>query len=135
MQLANFGAVLSFAIEFEHSLGDLYRGMMAGAPGSLSVLLQQLVDGCEKRKKLIERARREQIAEIILEPISGYASEDYVLPAAPAAGADEAAFQATIRQAEQVAASFFGLGAQKLSVPEVKRLLDRLAKEHARLAA
>ena len=131
MQLANFGAVLSFAIEFEQELGDFYRKMMVLAPASLSASIQHLADGGEKRKKFIERARREQIAEMILEPISGYESDDYPLGAAPAAGADAATFQAAIRQTEKLAADFYTLGAQKLSVPEVKRLFIRLAKEHA----
>ncbi len=135
MQLANFGAVLSFAIEFEQELADFYRQVMAVAPASLSASLQQFIDGGEKRKKLIERARREQIAEMILEPITGYQSEDYALGAVPVAGADVAAFQAAIRQVEKLAADFYTVGAQKLSVPEVKRLFVRLAKEHSAQAS
>jgi hypothetical protein len=53
---------------------------------------------------------------MILEPIHGYDSNDYVLP-----GAESGAAAAVARQAEQVAVAFYQAGAGHLSIPEVKR--------------
>ncbi|HHX65904.1 MAG TPA: hypothetical protein GX702_13565, partial [Chloroflexi bacterium] len=86
---------------------------------------------CDRRARLLERTRRENVTEMILEPIQGFDSEDYGLPTAdlPTADADAAT---TARRAAQVAADFYTAGAGHLSIPEVKRIFQRLAREHAR---
>ena len=133
MDLATFGAVLSFAITFEQQLGTFYRKLQGSASGELSARLAQAIEAAQKREKLLERVRRENVAEMILEPISGFESEDYALGDAPGAGVSAEALEGAWRKAGRTAVSFYNLGAQKLSIPEVKRVFERLAKEHERL--
>jgi len=132
MELATFGAVLSFAISFEQELEAFLRKLQASASGELSGRLAQAIEAAQKREKLLERVRRENIAEMILEPISGFRSEDYTLGDVPGVSAET--LTGALRKAEQTAVSFYALGAQKLSIPEVKRIFERLAREHERLA-
>jgi hypothetical protein len=134
MELATFGAVLSFAITFEQELEAFLRKLRASASGDLAATLAQAAEATQKRGKLLERVRRENVAEMILEPISGFRSEDYALGDAPAAETSAEALSRAWRKAEQTAVSFYVVGAQKLSIPEVKRIFERLAKEHGRLA-
>lgn len=135
MELGTFGAVLTFAISFEQHLAASYRQMLANAPAALSGSLTQAAEAAAKRGKLLERVRRENVAEMILEPIREFASEEYALAEVPGAGSAADDFAGALRQAEQTAERFYTVGAQKLSIPEVKRIFERLAKEHARLAA
>jgi len=133
VELATFGAVLGFAITFEQQLGTFCRTLQGSASGELSGRLAQAIEAAQKREKLLERVRRENVAEMILEPISGFRSEDYTLGDVPGAGASPEALAGAWHRAEQTAVSFYTLGAQKLPIPEVKRIFERLAKEHERL--
>jgi hypothetical protein len=127
MELATFGAVLTFAIDFEARLGALYTALGASIP-AMAAEMAQGAAACARRGTLLERVRRENVTEMILEPIHGFDGDAYALPEQ---GADVAA---VVRQAETVAAGFYRAGAGHLSIPEVKRAFDRLAKEHARAA-
>lgn len=133
MELATFGAVLGFAMDLERQLVALYRKLQSNASGELSARLAQAMEAAEKRAKLLERVRRENVAEMILEPISGFRSEDYALEGAPETRAGPEASVEIWRRAEQRAVSFYILGAQKLPIPEVQRVFERLAREHERL--
>jgi rubrerythrin len=126
MDLANFGAVLTHAIAMEERLASLYRELAAAAPDHAAALERRAV-ASDKRARMLERTRRENVTEMILEPIQDFASADYALPEG---GADDA--QATARRAAQVAVDFYTAGAGHLSIPEVKRIFQRLAKEHTR---
>lgn len=135
MELATFGAVLSYAVELEKALGALYRQAQAIAPTDLADTFDQNAQACQKREQLMERTRREQVTEMILEPIRGFQSEDYVLSDAPAGGAQSKDLVAALRQAEETAVRYYTDGASHLSIPEVKRIFQRLAKEHAKACA
>ncbi len=135
MELATFGAVLSYAVEFEKMLGAFYRQMQANAPADLAEVFAQNAQACQKREQLMERTRREQVTEMILEPIRGFRSEDYALSAAPTVGAQAEELTAAMRQAEETAVRYYNDGAGHLSIPEVKRIFQRLAKEHAKACA
>lgn len=133
MELATFGAVLGFAMDLERQLVTLYRELQNNASGELSTKLAQAVEAAQRRVKLLEQVRRENVAEMILEPIAGFKSEDYILEGVPASGVGLEASMEVWREAERMAVRFYTLGAQKLPIPEVKRVFERLAKEHERL--
>ncbi len=111
--LNTFGAVLSFAIELEARLGAYYGGIgdMAGAKAA------------EKRRKKLERARRENVVEITLEPIHGLDAADYVLELADVSAGGQAAVA-------RVAARFYGDAAPKINVRAAQRALERCGREH-----
>lgn len=112
--LNTFGAVFSFAIELEAQLSAYYRGIGDST----------LARAAEKRRKKLERARRENVVEITLEPITGLDAADYALDL----GDDSAAGQA----AAEVAAQFYRDAAPKINVRAAQRALERCGREHVK---
>ena len=84
----------------------------------------------EKRAKVLERTRRECVAEMILEPISDFHSEDYPVAAVTSA-ANAAEWVKTALQIEAVAEKFYSMASAKVTVPEVARILKKVAKQHS----
>lgn len=112
--LNTFGAILTYAIELEARLTAYYQGSSRAADA-------------EKRRSKLERARRENVLEITLEPIDGLDAADYVM------NLDDHS-EAGQRAIEQVAARFYADVAPKINVREAQRLLEKCGKEHAALA-
>lgn len=112
--LNTFGAVLSHAIEMEAQLSAWYSRI--GEPAKAKA--------ADKRRKKLERARRENVVEITLEPITGLDAADYALDLSDESAADQAA-------AASVAARFYADAAPKINVRAAQRTLERCGKEHA----
>lgn len=112
--LNSFGSVLTFAIELEAKLADVYAA--AGKPDWAAA--------SEKRKQKLERVRRENVVEITLEPIEGLNGADYTLPSGGIAAA-----------AAAVAARFYSDAAPKINVRSASRSLEQTGKQHAEYAA
>ncbi len=113
--LNTFGAIMTFAIELETRLSDWY--------GSLGEADKARAAG--KRRKKLERARRENVVEITLEPIAGLDAADYALALDDGSAAGQAA-------AAQVAARFYRDVAPKINVRAAQRTLERCGREHAK---
>ena len=111
--LNTFGAVLSHAIELEARLSAYFA----------EIGDQSQAAAAEKRRKKLERVRRENVVEITLEPIEGLDAADYQLDLADAA--DAAA-------ARRVAARFYQDAAPKINVRSAQRALERCGKQHLR---
>lgn len=114
--LNTFGAILTHAIDLEASLRDYYE----------SIGDDDLAKSADKRRKKLERVRRENVVEITLEPIEGLDEADYTLNLDDTS--DEG--QTTI---EQTATRFYQDVAPKINVRQAQRALERCAKEHAKL--
>lgn len=112
--LNTFGAILSHAIELETRLSDYYSRIGAAAQAKAA----------EKRRKKLERARRENVVEITLEPIAGLSAEDYALELSDGSAQGQA-------EAARVAARFYRDVAPKINVRAAQRTLERCGKEHA----
>ncbi len=112
--LNTFGAILSHAIELEARLCDWYRSIGEG----------EKARAAEKRRRKLERARREHVVEITLEPIRGLDAADYALELDD----DSAQTQAAVAA---VAARFYADVAPKINVRAAQRALERCGKEHA----
>ena len=112
--LNTFGAILSHAVELEAQLSAWYARL--GETGKAKA--------ADKRRKKLERVRRENVVEITLEPIEGLRADDYALDLS----GDSPAAQAT---AAQVAARFYADVAPKINVRAAQRALERCGKEHA----
>ena len=74
MELGTFGAILGFAMDLEERAAGFYE---AGAQGGLEGPFGELARGSYKRLRRLERARREWVVEMILEPITGLYSGAY----------------------------------------------------------
>lgn len=111
--LNTFGAVFTFAIELEAQLSAYYSGIGEAA----------LAQAAEKRRKKLERVRRENVVEITLEPISGLDAADYALDLSDGAAAGQSAAAGT-------AAQFYRDAAPKINVRAAQRALERCGREH-----
>jgi len=124
MDLGTFGAILSFGMKLEEQTTSFYEG---GAKGSLEEGFATLARGSRKRLKRLERNRREGVAEMILEPITGLDGDSYQVSLDPQA--DEAELLRQAKALEENAVRFYQDTAAKMPVREVSRALARMAED------
>ena len=124
MDLATFGAIMSFGLDLEQQAAAFYD---SAACGALEEPFTKLAKSTRKRAVRMERARREGIAEMILEPITGMDGDDYHLELAPDAEEPELLRQAIAL--EETTRRFYMDAAGKIPVREVVRTCMRMAKE------
>jgi len=115
--LNTFGAILTHAIELEASLNEYYSGLGDA----------DRAKDADKRRKKLERVRRENVVEITLEPIEGLDEADYAVNLEDTSDAGQTAV-------EKVATQFYEDVAPKINVRQAQRALERCGKEHAKLA-
>lgn len=111
--LNTFGAILSHAIELEAQLHAFYSGIGDS----------ERAKAAEKRRKKLERVRRENVVEITLEPIEGLDAANYALDLADETAAGQAEIQRRTAQ-------FYRDVAPKINVRAAQRALERCGKEH-----
>jgi len=112
--LNTFGAVFTFAIELERQLSAYYDDIGETAQSKAA----------DKRRKKLERVRRENVVEITLEPIVGLDAADYALDLSDGSPEGQAA-------AARTAAQFYVEAAPKINVRAAQRALERCGREHA----
>lgn len=80
MTLTTFGAIIGFAAEIINETKTVCKGM---AEKTKYPLLKEIVENIvkeeEKNYSLMEKTRRENVTEMILEPITGFEREDYII--------------------------------------------------------
>lgn len=131
MELGTFGAILTFALEFEGKISRFYSDAAeAVGAGEVSEKFRELAAAGEKRLKVLERTRRECVAEMILEPIRGFRSEDYPLDTDVAGGTDAKDLLRRALAIQDTAVGYYSTASEKVSVPEVSRILQKIAKQH-----
>jgi len=121
MELGTFGAIMSFAMKIEERAISFYERADPDLPVDL---LQELARGNKKRFKRVERARREGVAEMILESISGLNSDAYQFLTT-----SETYSEGAVRL-ENVSMQYYLDAAEKLPMLEIARLFRRLAQEN-----
>lgn len=134
MPLTNFGAILNFAETIEREDMEFYTRMAAATADHDSRNLCETFAGEGKKNiALIQRTRRENVTEMILEPIRDFERGPYQAPAGGETGDDPAALRATAIAREQRAAGYYSDAAAKIrALPEVARALKMLAKKRTR---
>lgn len=123
-ELSTFGAVLRFAIEWEGRAVAFYE-QAAGSGGQ--ALFTELAQGSLRRLRRLEQARREGVAEMILEPIQGLDGDAYRVDLDVQ---DQAGLVQQARALEETAARFYTDAAEKLPIREVVRLFRQMAQEN-----
>jgi rubrerythrin len=121
MKLGTFGAILSFALQMEQRTASFYQTVAQDYPGEL---FTDLARRARKRVTRLERARREGVAEMILEPITGLDGDDYSIVLDPEAVPAEQALAL-----EEAAARFYRDAANNMPIREIVRLFERMADE------
>ena len=133
MPLINFGSILNFAEEVENQ-GEAFFAAAAANPacGSHQAMFEQFAANAGKHKKIVQRTRRENVTEMILEGIEGFTRAPYQENAegAETMSADDAL--AAARRLEERCLRYYQDAAEKLkALSEVARALKQLAKKHS----
>ena len=133
MELNTFGALLKFALELEDGAARFYgEAAEAARDEALRGALAARAESTKRNRQRLERVRREQVNEMLLESIEGLRESDYRPAADPSALGD---LTASAAELESACERFYRDAAERLSIPEVVRSFQRLADAHARSRA
>jgi len=132
-ELNTFGSVLTFAVHLEDTARTFYEGLSGRVAHPFSQdLLKELAEGNRKRRELLERTRRENVVEMILERISGLDRGEYDIELSNAPDKDDASNAKVAVELEERMRMFYTESANKTRfLPEVSRTLDKLARNSA----
>ncbi len=130
MPLENFGSVLNFAEELEDQDRRFYEAA-SDNPGcaALRGLFTELAAGAAQNARTVQRIRRENVTEMILEPITGFTRAPFCEACEGAAVLGAPEVLETARRLESRAARYYREAAERLqALNEVARALERLAR-------
>ena len=137
MPLTNFGAILNFAETVEREDMEFYRqasGIESAAP--YRVLFEMFAGEGKKNVSLVQRTRRENVTEMILEPIRDFSRERYLKTVGDARSMDLSGILAAADILENRAICYYTDAAEKIrALPEVSRALKTLAKKRTKRIA
>jgi rubrerythrin len=131
MPLTNFGAILNFAEKVEQEDMEFYRRVSSTAAAEpYRLLVEMFVREGKKHISLVQRTRRENVTEMILEPIKDFVRDSYQLREKKADGLDSTAILIAAVALENRAIRYYSDAAEKIrALPEVSRALKTLAKK------
>jgi len=132
MPLNNFGSILTFAEEMETRLQTFFE-RAAGNPACADMAsgYSQLANDGRKHIQTLQRTRRENVTEMILEPIQDFYRAPYVVEYTDPADRDPLEVLADARRLEETAENFYQTAAEKIrALPEVARALKTIGKKH-----
>ncbi len=130
MALTTFGAIMGFAGEITGRTADVYRTMAEKAkdPGLREILQTLSVEG-DKSRSLMEKTRRENVTEMILEPITGLRQEDYEIDLKVTDQMQDADLLKAALAFEEREKKFFSDVSSKVPLPEVARIFRKMAQK------
>ncbi len=133
MELGTVGAVLAFAIKLEGGSAELYDEAASLTTDSTSrEAFLSLAEAKRKRRKLLERSRREYVNEMLLEPIEGLEGSDYLIETELNAHMDSDAVLRWAVGREELSRRLYVDAAEKISyLPQLARVFKKLGKESA----
>lgn len=133
MPLESFGSILSFAAQVEGGDRAFYEAAAANpACAGVRATLEGLAADAKKGEQAMLRTRRENVTEMILEPITGFTRAPFAVeaPAPEALSAGEVL--AVAERLEERAERFYAAAADKIkALPEVARALRRMGRTRA----
>ncbi len=129
MELGTFGAVMAFASQLVAQLREFCEAASSRAvDAEFKAALRSLSEEAAKDGAAMEQARRENVTEMILEPIAGLSREQYQVTLTElTAGADADILEMALRLLERDQ-RFFQESSSKLPLPEVARTLRKVAQ-------
>lgn len=132
MKLGTTGAVLAFAIDLEARSVEFYQraATLAKDPAHTEVLLS-LAEAKGERKKLLERSRREYVNEILLEPIDGLEASPRLAETDLSCAEDPSATRQAAEALEAESQRLYLEAAELITLPQIARVLKRLAQGNA----
>ena len=132
MPLENFGSILNFAEELESQDQEFYEAVVGNpACSDHQPMFEQFAADAGKNVKTVQRTRRENVTEMILEPIKDFVRAPYCEVCQTARDMTAADVLATANRLEDRAVRYYTEAAAKIkALPEVARALKLLAKKH-----
>lgn len=137
MPLTNFGAILNFAEKVEQDDMEFYRQASSSAAAEpYRLLFEMFFREGKKNISLVQRTRRENVTEMILEPIRDFVRDSYQQTIGDVDGMDLPAILSSVDAIENRAIRYYTDAAEKISaLPEVSRALKTLAKKRTKRLA
>ncbi len=131
MDLGTFGAVLKHALGLEDQAGVFYGEAAKAVIGSdASEVYKSLHERALKRVAVLERIRRENTTEMILEPISGLDSDDH-MPVTSPVPSSHADLAEMAKGLERELSRFYANAAEKVEfLIEAADAFERLGDEN-----
>lgn len=139
MDLGTTGAILTFALELEKGIDEFYSKYVPEVSNaSLKQAFEEMQKAQRKRERILSRFRRENVTEMILEPIHGFESGEFEIVISSDDPQDDSCLRASAIKIEGNLQSFFMKASEKTTfLPEVsdefKRLSDKAGKHVALL--
>jgi len=129
-RIVSFGSLLNFCIQLERRSAQFYGSLARESPRPELIL--KLAEGNRRRASLLERIRRENVTEMVLEPIEELSADGVVVPQDSAKEWLEKA-----ARLEGNLGKFYREAAEKahLVLAEARRSFDGLARENLRRKA
>ena len=130
MALTTFGAIMGFAAEITEQTGEIYKTLAQKAKGPiLRGVLQVLSVEEGKSHSLMEKTRRENVTEMILEPITGLRQEDYGIDLKVVDPMEDPDLLRTALILEEREKKFFNDVSVKVPLPEVARIFRKMVQK------
>jgi rubrerythrin len=133
MPLINFGAILNFAEEIETQDLKFYTSAANNpACAEYKALFEQLAGNGKRNIQFVLRTRRENVTEMILEPIKDFTRVPFWMEPTSADNMSAAEALEIARKLEDRAQGYYLEAAEKIkALPEVSRALKSIAKKRA----
>ncbi len=129
MELGTFGAVMGFAVKVVSQAEEFYGAALPNIrDGDLAATIRSLGQAANKDRATIEQTRRENVTEMILEPISGLAAQDYSLDPDQLGQSSDSEIRASARLLEERNKRFLNDAAQHVPLPEAARVFRTIAR-------
>jgi len=131
MNLGTTGAIFTFAIEREAKIGSFYsKYTVLVNNSSLRDAFELLMKEHQKRDRLLNRFRRENVTEMILEPIHDFDSEPFDFEITAGDSPDDSSLHENAIRIEANSQSFFLKASEKTTfLPEVSDEFKRLSSK------
>lgn len=130
MALSTFGAIMGFAAEMVGQTRDTYKALIEKAKNqALKEALQELAVEKGKDHSLMEKIRRENVTEMILEPVTGLHEEDYELDLKGLMQKDDVDLLRVALILEEREKRFFQDASTKVPIPEVARIFRKISQK------
>jgi rubrerythrin len=132
MPLNNFGSICNFAEAMENLIMTFYEGASANpACADVADRYRQFAKDSRKHIQTLQRTRRENVTEMILEPIQDFYRAPYELEYTDPGNRTPGEILDDARRIAETAESFYQAATEKIrALPEVARALKTIGKKH-----
>ena len=133
MPLENFGSILNFAEELELQDLGFYKTVAENqACAGHKQMFEEFAAAINKNIKTVQRTRRENVTEMILEPIKDFIRAPFCEECEGAASMNASEAMDAARRLEDRAVRYYTEAATKIKAqPEVARALKIIGKKHS----